>query len=735
MSPSAAAAGMSDGRSGRYGNFQRDQLSQYAGSYSLRASARPNGVSPLADGDFGAGAGLDQLAQQRQCDSDVELDCRVQRRAAERIARVRIGAAREQCAHDRDVADRDGRVQRGRVGERRAAPVRAAFEEVHRERAHRRTGLAARRGHQQSRDDAGAADRRAARGKIGERCAARGQQIDQCRREQAAIAEARVAAEPMVEQPVARFARGQLGEREIEIGERRLRPFAHDVREFGDDVPVAETQCVEQVIGVCAVRADDVAGERARQRISRVEQRDDVPAARSRGMIERALAVGRRERAIRAEREQRAHGFLVRVARLAGDDQCAAAFGVDEIRVELALAERVHDVDRAGARGFHQCGGAAMVGEVRVRAGDEQRFGDARVAGERGGHQRGAFHRAAHVRVRAMPEQRLHAVDVVVVDACGEQHGRLRARDFGFRAAVEQEIGDVPVRVHAGHAERGHAFAVDRVDIGRRIEQQRGDDRLGTARGVMQRGVAVRPGDARVGAIREQRHHRIGTSLVAVARRGDQRSEAAVCAIHVDAFCDQAAQEAKIGQRHRDQKRAALVALIRSRHGVRISAAIERGEREIDLAGACGAEQRRVEIGAVDAGGELRSAACACDGAGFHARVALARAARIDEQGAQAAIDDQQVRERNDEDCIQRERDDAEFARQVAAETGQCERTERDREQRDCGRQAVREEHVVRGRQMPRERERAAQRAEEPRAAFFARVGIVPDQRQCERGP
>ena len=76
-------------------------------------------------------------------------------------------------------------------------------------------------------------------------------------------------------------------------------------------------------------------------------------------------------------------------------------------------------------------------------------------------------------------------------------------------------------------------------------------------------------------------------------------------AVDVDAFGDEAAQEAKIRQRDRDQQRAALVALIGAGRGVRIAAAIERGEREIDLAGAGGAEQRRVEIGAVDAGGEI----------------------------------------------------------------------------------------------------------------------------------
>ena len=160
-------------------------------------------------------------------------------------------------------------------------------------------------------------------------------------------------------------------------------------------------------------------------------------------------------------------------------------------------------------------------------------------------------------------------------------------------------------------------------------------------------------------------------------------------------------------------KRAALVALVGAGRGVRIAAAIERGEREIDLAGACGAEQRRVEIGAVDAGGELRSAACACDGAGFARARSRLRARRASTSTARRLrLTMHEMRERHDDDRIERERDDAEFARQIAAETGQCERAERDREQRECGRQSVGEEDVVRAGQMARERERAAQRAE-----------------------
>ena len=172
--------------------------------------------------DLGAGAGLDQRVQQRHRDRDVELDREMQRRAAERIARVRIGAAREQRVRDRDVAERDGRVQRGTF---RRASCRTSRRRVRRDPS--RARARARRFRRAARSASKRATMPAppigvaACGEIGERGVARRQQIEQRVDERAAVAERRVAAEPVVEQPVARFARWQLGEREIEIGERR----------------------------------------------------------------------------------------------------------------------------------------------------------------------------------------------------------------------------------------------------------------------------------------------------------------------------------------------------------------------------------------------------------------------------------------------------------------------------------------------------------------------------------
>ena len=113
----------------RYGSFQRDQLSQYAGSCSLRASAMPSGVSPLAAAISGLAPDWINEAQQRHRGFDVELDGEMQRRAALRIACVRIGAARQQArARSATSPSATASVQRRAVGERRAAPVAAAIE-------------------------------------------------------------------------------------------------------------------------------------------------------------------------------------------------------------------------------------------------------------------------------------------------------------------------------------------------------------------------------------------------------------------------------------------------------------------------------------------------------------------------------------------------------------------------------------------------------------------------------
>ena len=93
------------------------------------------------------------------------------------------------------------------------------------------------------------------------------------------------------------------------------------------------------------------------------------------------------------------------------------------------------------------------------------------------------------------------------------------------------------------------------------------------------------------------------------------------------------------------------------------------------------------------------------------------------------------MRHRHEDQCIEHERSDAEFARQITAEPGECERAHDDRKESETTRQAVDEKHVVRAGEMTCERERSTQRAEQPGAAFFPRIRIVPDEGQRESRP
>jgi len=84
-------------------------------------------------------------------------------------------------------------MQRRTVGEC-SAPVCAASDEFRRECTQRHARLAARRRSEKTHDDAGAADRRATRSKLGKRGRTAGQHVDQRIGEKASIAEPRVAA-------------------------------------------------------------------------------------------------------------------------------------------------------------------------------------------------------------------------------------------------------------------------------------------------------------------------------------------------------------------------------------------------------------------------------------------------------------------------------------------------------------------------------------------------------------
>ena len=194
-------------------------------------------------------------------------------------------------------------------------------------------------------------------------------------------------------------------------------------------------------------------------------------------------------------------------------------------------------------------------------AGLQQRGERVLVASQRGFVQCAAALRVVRVDPRLVLEQQLHAGGIVFFAAGGGEQGRGRAGRLGFRAAFEQEARQAPVAGRTGHAERRDAVAVEHIEFRRGIAQQGGDARIGTARGVMQRRVAVRVARARIGAIGQQGHDRFGAPVPAVARGGEQRRHAGVRGIDVDAGCDQRAQQAQVGQHRGQHRQAALIAI------------------------------------------------------------------------------------------------------------------------------------------------------------------------------
>src|SRR6185312_3784787 len=104
----------------------------------------------------------------------------------------------------------------------------------------------------------------------------------------------------------------------------RLGPRLHVFGEGGNDRPVAEAQCVEQVLRGVGTIAEQVVAEIGRQRRIRIEQGNQVPAAGGGGVVERAAAVVAGRFRLGAQREQRADGGAVGVRRLTGQHQRVA---------------------------------------------------------------------------------------------------------------------------------------------------------------------------------------------------------------------------------------------------------------------------------------------------------------------------------------------------------------------------------------------------------------------------
>jgi hypothetical protein len=211
--------------------------------------------------------------------------------------------------------------------------------------------------------------------------------------------------------------------------------------------------------------------------------------------------------------------------------------------------------------------------------------------------QRVAVEPAARIDARLVLEQQAYAGRIVFAPRSSQQH-RLAALGLAARAVLEQEAREPPVAVAAGDAERAPAVAVDRIDRRTGIEQQRRDRRVDAERGAMQRRAPFAIGQARIGAVGQQRHHRFGPPMPAVARRRQQRGERRVRWVELDAGRDQRAQQAQIAEQGRQHRQGALVARARLGQGVRIGAGFEQGERLVDASGARrGVEPHRFAAG------------------------------------------------------------------------------------------------------------------------------------------
>ena len=253
--------------------------------------------------------------------------------------------------------------------------------------------------------------------------------------------------------------------------------------------------------------------------------------------------------------------------------------------------------DHAGpatARGLQPRRARQCIACFQVGAGGQQHVDDVDMAGQRSFVQRTAALAVARIGAGLVLEQQLHTGRVVFFSpGRGQQHGRALGR-LGLGPAFEQELGQPPVADLAGHGQRRPAVIIERVHFRGGIAQQRGDTGIGTARRVMQRRVALAVHRARVGAIGEQGHHRLGATVPTVAGSGQQRGHATVRGIDAHAARDQFAQQAQVGQHRGQHGQAALVAPGRIGQPVRVGAGLQQLQGTIDPAAARRVVQRRL---------------------------------------------------------------------------------------------------------------------------------------------
>jgi hypothetical protein len=219
-----------------------------------------------------------------------------------------------------------------------------------------------------------------------------------------------------------------------------------------------KTQRVEQVWRRLEIDGpgDGCIGNARRNRVVRIEQRDNVPAAGGGGEIDGALAVAGRHIAAGAGRQQQANGRLAGLARLAGDDQRRSSHRIERIERRIACRDQFDDAVGAGTCRFHQGGGAARIRDTELRTGIDQGFRGRGVAVQRGHHQGGATERIVRVDLGLAFEQQLDPGGIVVAVGRAEQ-GRLRPLAFGFapRSSRKRASTQLPA-AHAVASDSSH---------------------------------------------------------------------------------------------------------------------------------------------------------------------------------------------------------------------------------------------------------------------------------------
>ena len=520
----------------------------------------------------------------------------VQGRVAVAVAVVRVGAGSQQGLGQAQPAQADGQAQR-RVGRCATEGVGAALEQGHREIFVAAADVfAGQAGLQPARQATASAHRLAAVEQALQRRAGQAAAVEQVHEGAVLVVHAGVGDGAVAQQPLKHGQVGVAGELQQQRGQAGgIGAGAQAQHGFGRLQPAGDQGFAQQFARAFFEAAFGQAfGDAGGQRVGRVEHRHQRPAAGAQGVFQRAAAVLVALLGVHAHGDEMAQELRAGLG-FGGQHQGVAATFVHRRDIRARLRQPGQHRGLAVAGGFEQGRGALGVAGVAVGAGIEQAAGHVGIAGCAGHVQRAALAVPARIHACLVAQQQLHAGGIVVA-AGRRQQGRLAVLGFGFGAAFDQELGQAPVAAGAGHAQGAEAVGVERLERGAGVEQQRRHRRVGAARGVVQGGIAVGVGVARVGAVGQQGHHRFGPAVPAVAGGRQQGRQAGVFGVEVDTAGDQVAQQAQVAQQGGQHRQAALVAVLRSRQGFRVGAVGQGGQGGFDAAGAGGGKQALVRI-------------------------------------------------------------------------------------------------------------------------------------------